>query len=237
MNVLALETATENCSVALAVGDEHSQLVEFAPRQQADLLLPMVERLLAGAGISRRQLDVVAFGCGPGSFTGLRIAAATCQGIALGLSLPVARVSTLAALAHQRYRIAGVQRSLACLDARMSEVYWGRYETNAAGSTQLLDEERVESPEALLQFLSGQQPDHDLELAGSGARVVMGLPGSDVLDGKISYTDVLPEALDVLALAGTLIDANELLSPEMALPVYLRDRVALTEAERSGQGC
>jgi len=235
MNVLALETATENCSVALAVGDEHTQLLEFAPQQQANLLLPMVDRLLAESEVSRHHLDVVAFGCGPGSFTGLRIAAAACQGIALGLSLPVARISTLAALAHQRYRVADVQHSLACLDARMNEVYWGRFETTALGATREVDEERVESPAVLAQTLIDQFADEPIELSGSGASLVadaMRDAMPDAKPAKFTVVDALPEAMDVLALALPVIEAGELLTPDQAIPVYLRDRVALTEAER-----
>lgn len=236
MNLLALETATSYCSVALTVKGEQRQLDQAAPQKHAALLLPMVEQLLAEAGLSRKQLDAIAFGQGPGSFTGLRIAAAAAQGIALGLDLPVAPVSTLAAVAHQRYRLAGIRQCIACLDARMSEVYWGCYETAAGGHSQLLAEEQVGAPAELQLQINDQGLDRDWELAGDGAGLLFADSGAS--EGSEQplvirhCSDIHPQALDVALLALPRVERAEVVVAADALPVYLRNRVALTEAER-----
>lgn len=242
MNLLALETATTHCSVALLMGSEQLHLNEVAPQKHAALLLPMVDKLMAQAGLSKSQLDAVAFGQGPGSFTGLRIAAAATQGIALGLDLPVAGVSTLAALAHQRYRIAGVAQCIACLDARMSEIYWGFYETQSMGCSQQVNEEQVGSVDELLKIINegattekgatseSQATFH--EVAGDGAGL---LQSSTEANDKNLISDVHPQALDVALLALQRINTGDVVEAASALPVYLRNRVALTESERAQQ--
>lgn len=231
MNLLALETATTHCSVALSVDGEQLQLDESAPQKHAALLLPMVEKLLAEAGLSKSQLTAVAFGQGPGSFTGLRIAAAAAQGIALGMDLPVAGISTLAALAHQRFRVAGVSHCIACLDARMSEVYWGFFETEAMGTSRAAAEEQVGSVDDLLKIINDEVVATSLaayrEVAGDGATL---LPA-----GLNAVSDIHPQALDVALLALPRVARGDVVEAAAALPVYLRNRVALTERERAEQ--
>ncbi len=243
MNILALETATSFCSVALSVNGEQRQLDQAAPQKHAAMLLPMVEQLLADAGLSRKQLDAIAFGRGPGSFTGLRIAAAAAQGIALGLNLPVAPVSTLAAMAHQRFRAEGVQQCIACLDARMSEVYWGCYKTIATGGSVLVEQEHVGSPAELRQQIGDQGLQPDWEIAGDGARLLFAnieqteqskKPEQKTFTMK-SCSELHPLALDVVLLALPLMQSGEVVAAADALPVYLRNRVALTEAERNNK--
>ena len=240
MKILAFDTATENCSSALLLDDEIIQLCENAPQQHAKLLLPMIEQLLAGAGVSKRQLDGVVFGRGPGSFTGLRIAAAAAQGMALGLDLPVAGVSTLQAIAHQCYRLNGDELTLACIDARMSQVYWAAYETKSVGDSQLLGEESVADPHTV------NLPDDRIwAMAGTGLKVCVEHQ-ADVIarldtdsagsrSKKINLNTVLPEAHDMLLLAKAVFEQGQGVSAEQAIPVYLRDKVALTEAERAAQ--
>ena len=125
MKLLALDTATEACSVALNIDGELTEHYELLPRRHSRELLPMVEKIIAAAGLSLTQLDAVAFGCGPGAFTGLRVATAMAQGLAFGADLPVIPVSTLAALAQQAHRCYQSTHVLAAIDARMDEVYWG----------------------------------------------------------------------------------------------------------------
>ena len=228
MNVLALETATSYCSVALSINGEQKQSDEHAPQKHAALLLPMVEQLLAESGLSRNQLDAIAFGQGPGSFTGLRIAAAAAQGIALGLDLPVVGVSTLAALAHQRFRVADTTHTIACLDARMSEVYWGFYETSRIGECDAVSEERVGAPAELLQLIANANREKGWEVAGDGAPLLLESEKS-----ALAISDIHPEALDVLSLALPRVEKGDVVAAADALPVYLRNRVALTEAERA----
>lgn len=246
MNLLALETATTHCSVALLHGDERLQLDESAPQKHAALLLPMVEKLLAQAGLSKTQLDAVAFGRGPGSFTGLRIAAAAAQGISLGLDLPVVGVSTLASLAHQRYRVASVSHCIACLDARMSEIYWGFFETTASGACAETADEQVGSVEDLLKILSEGEVSGSFaaycEVAGDGANLLLPSNESGVVVNQVSclaglqpVSDIHPQALDVALLALPRVLQGDVVEAASALPVYLRNRVALTERERENK--
>lgn len=228
MNILALDTATDCCSCAIQVGGELVERTEVAPQKHAQLLLPMIDGLLVDVGVERSQLDAVVFGRGPGSFTGLRIAAAAAQGIAFALDLPVVGISTLAALAQQNYRLNQHSLTLACIDARMSEVYWAAYEV-VDDQVALLGEECVSDPVEVIApdergwCLSGsglavcrQQPDHAL---------------AAVSDAGLSA--MLPQARDMLELALPPLRAGEGVSADQALPVYLRNKVALTEAERA----
>jgi tRNA threonylcarbamoyladenosine biosynthesis protein TsaB len=146
--ILAIETATQACSAALSIDGEVLERYALAPRQHAALMLPMIESLLLEAGLSVEQLDAVAFGRGPGSFTGVRIAAGIVQGIAYAAGLAVVPVSTLAALALGGMREANTTRVIAAMDARKSEVYLGSY-INAGDNVLVLQgEERVCAPES-----------------------------------------------------------------------------------------
>ena len=151
MNLLAIETSTEACSVALHHGGTTIARSELAPRRHAELVLPMAEALLAEAGIGRRQLDAIAVGRGPGAFTGVRLAVSMAQGMALGLDLPVIPISSLAALALDAPDNGAAV--LAVIDARMGEVYAASYRRGADDTVQALDEERVCAPD-VLQLLS-----------------------------------------------------------------------------------
>ena len=123
MKLLALDTATEACSAAVLADGEVLERYELAPRRHAALILPMIESVLAEAGLEISQLDAIAVGRGPGAFTGVRIAIGIAQGIAFAADLPVALVSTLAALALGTARDTGATRIAAALDARMGEIY------------------------------------------------------------------------------------------------------------------
>ena len=127
MKLLAFDTAGEWCSAALLIDGSVRFRAEHAGQKHSQLLAPMLDELLAEAGLSYRQLDGLAFGCGPGSFTGLRIACGVAQGLALGADLPVLAISTLAALAQQAFRQHGRRQILSAFDARMAEVYWAAY--------------------------------------------------------------------------------------------------------------
>jgi tRNA threonylcarbamoyl adenosine modification protein YeaZ len=132
MKILAIETATEACSAALVQDGNVIERYVVAPREHNRLILSMIEAVLAEAGVGRTQIDAVAFGRGPGSFTGLRIAAGVTQGIAYGLDCPVLPVSTLAALAFQSFEEAAGEGVYACLDARMGEIYGGLFRRGQA---------------------------------------------------------------------------------------------------------
>lgn len=143
MKVLAIETAGDACSVALLCGDDCIERIQRGSRGHSQLLLPMVESVLAEAGIALGECDAIAYGKGPGSFTGLRIGVGVTQGLAYGAGLPVIGVSSLAALAWQ----AGEPIVLACIDARMDQVYWGSYRRTESNSVQLVGSESVSDPD------------------------------------------------------------------------------------------
>ena len=144
MIILALETATEACSAALNIDGEIRERFEIAPRGHSMLILPMLESLLTEADISLHQVDALAFGRGPGAFTGVRIGVGVAQGVAFGADLPVLPISTLATLAQATDAV----QVLAAIDARMDEVYWGSYRRDKSGLMYLQGEECVAAPDA-----------------------------------------------------------------------------------------
>jgi tRNA threonylcarbamoyladenosine biosynthesis protein TsaB len=227
--VLAIETATEACSVALALRGEVRERYEIAPRRHAELVLPMLDELLAEAGVAKSQIDAVAVGRGPGAFTGVRLAVAMAQGLALAWDKPVVPVSTLAVLAMRApaHETPDTARILALIDARMSEVYAGVFTRDAAGLVRAIDEERLCAPDALtwraplwVGVGSGWGA-YESALRGSLADAVLRVDAA-----------ALPHAADLARLALREFDAGRALPAEQAQPVYLRDKVALTEAER-----
>ncbi len=228
MNILAIETATEACSVALLHGEESIDRSELAPRRHAELVLPMAESLLAEAGITRKQLDAIAVGRGPGAFTGVRLAISVAQGLALALDLPVLPVSSLAALAMQAPDDgAGV---LAAIDARRDEIYAGTFRFSADGLVEPLDVERV------LAATDVVLPEADAwNVLGSGWAVYGGAIRERMSSApRWADGNRYPQACDVARLAAPLFTAGKGVPPEQALPVYLRDKVALTLEEQHG---
>lgn len=226
MKVLAFETSTEACSVALHVDGRTLERFEIAPRRHAELALPWAEALLAEAGLARSQLDAIAVGRGPGAFTGVRLAIGLAQGIALALDLPVAAVSTLQALALRAP--AGAGKVLACIDARMGEVYAAAY-VREGGALRAIDRETVLAPSvlALPDDAPGWYAVGTGMAAGEGVlreRLAAQLAGVDAA--------ALPHAGDVLALALPAIARGETLAAERLEPAYLRDNVALTLVEQ-----
>lgn len=218
MKILALDTATEACSAALYVAGEVSEQFEIAPREHGELILPMIEQLLASAGLDPGQLDAIAFGRGPGAFTGVRIAAGVTQGIAFAAGLPVIAISDLAAVALVAIERHDVQRVLVCMDARMGEVYWAQYST-ARDELHLCGTERLGPPASV-------QVDDGAFGAGSGWAAYPEL--SQRLAFGVSEFDaqLLPRASAVARLAVPVLRRGEVLRPEQAVPVYLRDEVA-----------
>jgi tRNA threonylcarbamoyladenosine biosynthesis protein TsaB len=224
MKLLAIETATEACSVALWLDGEVRERFELAPRRHAELTLPWAEQLLAEAGVGKSQLDAIAIGRGPGAFTGVRLAIAIGQGVALALDRPVIPVSTLAALALQ----ASGSRVLAAIDARMGEVYAGAFELRD-GDAIALDAERVVPPDAVVL------PDDGSVWRGVGTGfAALGEALATRLRPRFAAIDAaaLPHAGDVARLAAKAFARGEVVAPEFAEPAYLRDNVALTIAEQ-----
>lgn len=228
MKLLALDTATEACSAALYIDGEICQRYQLAPREHSHLILQMLDDCLAEADLSLAQLDALAFGRGPGSFMGLRIAAGVVQGISLAQDLPIVAVSTLASIAHIQMQQSGVERVLAAIDARMSEVYWGAY-INQQGMPVLQGKEMVVPPDQVPLPES-----RDWSGAGTG----WGAYG-DLLTQRLgdhvssSQAEVFPSAASIAELAVARLAAGEQgVAAAQAIPVYLRDQVAKKAASR-----
>ncbi len=218
MRILALETATEACSAALYLDGAILERFELAPRRHTELILPMLEALLNEAGLILSALDALAFGCGPGAFTCVRIAAAVVQGLALGASLKVVPVSTLAALALEAFCLSDADYALVALDARMGEVYWGVYRRGqgAVVPDSLFSPDKVITPEGIRGVGVGP----GWEAYGEALRLKV---GSDRL--LAIWPQQLPKASAIVQLAAEKLAHGEAVMPAQALPVYLRDRV------------
>lgn len=224
MKLLAFETSTEACSVALYADGEIVERFEIAPRRHAELSLPWADALLAEAGIAKSQLDAIAFGRGPGAFTGVRLAIALSQGIALALDRPLVPVSTLAVLAAQ----SDGARILAAIDARMGEIYTGTF---------LRDGNTLEatSPEAVMApadyALAGD--DQDWHGIGTGFAAAEGRLQTRLAERFIHIdATALPRAADLARLAALAYARGEAVAPELVEPAYLRNNVALTLEEQ-----
>ncbi len=256
MRLLAFETATEACSVALWVDGALTARHEVAPRRHAELALPWAEALLADAGLARSQIDAIAVGRGPGAFTGVRLAVSVAQGIALALDRPVVPVSTLATLSMRalaadgeapvadaapggsgRAEDAGTVPDahgrwiLAAIDARMGEVYVGAFRTDAGLVI-------AASPEAVLAPTAVRPPD-DVPAGVRWTGVGTGFAASDGalrvhLDARLRSVDAeaLPHAADVARLAVAAYARGEAVDAGQLQPAYLRDNVARTSAEQ-----
>lgn len=219
--ILALDTSTEACSCAVLQAGQVHERHELVPRQHAQLLLPMMQQLLRELGLEFNALDAIAFGAGPGSFTGLRIAAGVTQGIAFAANLPVIPVSTLAALALQG---AATHDSLvfSCLDARIEEVYWGWYSVKG-GKALLIGEEQLTRPELLPVTLpTGWQ---DAIAAGNGLNYQERMPPALTKHFSATLGDLLPRSGDIARIAAQLWEQGKTMAPDAVNPVYLRDKV------------
>jgi tRNA threonylcarbamoyladenosine biosynthesis protein TsaB len=228
MKILAIDTSADACSAALLIGDEIEQCLERQPRRHGELVLAMMERLLAAAGIGLAQLDALAFGRGPGSFTGVRIAASVVQGVAFAADLPVVPVSTLTAMAQGHFRSFGMSRIIPALDARMGELYWGPCRLGegdimrSAGAEEVASAEMVWLPEG--DGWSG---------IGSGWAAYGDLLRARMRSRLLSViTDTICESHDVAVLAVTELAEGRYVSAEQALPVYLRNRVTASPPDR-----
>ena len=223
MRILAIDTATEACSAALWNDGTLSAHFEICPREHTQRILPLVQEVLNESGTQLTDLAALAFGRGPGSFTGVRIGIGIAQGLALGAELPMIGVSTLATMAQGAWRKTGATRVLAAIDARMGEVYWAEYQRDEQGVWHGEESEAVLKPEAVRERL--QQLEGEWATVGTGWQAWPDLAngcGLTLADGAIQ----LPEAQDMLPLACHLFTAGKTVAVEHAEPVYLRNEVA-----------
>ncbi len=223
MRILAIDTATEACSVALWNDGTIFAHFEECPREHTQRILPLVKTILTEGNAALTDLDALAYGRGPGSFTGVRIGIGIAQGLALGAELPMIGVSTLATMAQGAWRMTGATRVLAAIDARMGEVYWAEYTRDENGVWHGEETEAVLKPEAVTERLK--------QLTGEWATVGTGWPawpemakdtGITLVDGNM----LLPAAEDMLPIAGQLLATGKTVAVEHAEPVYLRNTVA-----------
>lgn len=217
MKLLAVETSTEACSAALLIANEIHERFALSPQGHSDLILNMLDALLAEAGIILTAIDALAFGQGPGSFTGVRIGAGVVQGIAFAHDLPVLPISSLAALAQA----SGAKKVLAAIDARMGEVYWGAYTRGKEGLVMPTAAEQVCAPQAV-PLVEGK--------GWFGAGTGWGAY-SDTLCQRLGkgvsgwQAEHYPRACAVVQLGAAAFSKGEMVVAEQALPVYLRDNV------------
>ncbi|ATF10405.1 tRNA (adenosine(37)-N6)-threonylcarbamoyltransferase complex dimerization subunit type 1 TsaB [Candidatus Enterovibrio altilux] len=226
--ILAIDTAVENCSVALTVGNDVITRCKMAPREHTLKILPMIDNVLAEANLTLGQLDAVAYGRGPGSFTGVRIGIGIAQGLAFGADLPMVGVSTMAAMAQQTYRRKQVTRVLIAIDAHMNEIYFGGYQRKENGDWDVAFEETVLPPKDLNKKLLTSNVvtvNGEWTIAGTGWLAYPALASQ--LHLAINNSSVLyPESEDMLILAHHALLRGEAVDAENASPVYLRDNVA-----------
>lgn len=220
MNLLAFDTSTETLSIAVQAGAAVVEHTAAGGPMASATLIPAINELLARSGLALAQLDAIAFGRGPGSFTGLRTAAAVAQGLGFGAGVAVLPLDTLLAVAEEAHALEGVTRVVALLDARMGEVYCGAYERGATGWQQrqapvLLRPEQVEVPPGWA--LAGNVFAHH----------------GDRLPAATPRVPAVPTARALLRLVPARLATRADHPPAQALPLYIRDKVAQTTEERA----
>jgi tRNA threonylcarbamoyladenosine biosynthesis protein TsaB len=216
--ILAIETSSETASVALLRGDDVLSRVSSGVRTHSQAVLPIIQELLAEAGISLPQCDAVAFGSGPGSFTGVRTACGVAQGLAFGGKLPAVPVVTLDAMALACHQQHGAAEVLAVLDARMGEVYWAQYRFDNGALVAVLP--------PVLSAPADVQPQGSPVMCGNGlSAYAEAFPAG-------GFAEVMPHAAQIAQLAAMAFAAGHTVTAAEAQPLYLRNKVAYTQAER-----
>lgn len=221
MKILAIDTVTEMCSVALLVDAEVTMDEKLVKQTHTDVILPMIDQLLANSAVPFSDVDAIAFSRGPGSFTGLRIGAGVTQGLALAYDMPVIPVSSLAALAQGAWRVDQQTQVLACIDARRQEVYWACFQLQqelmaCIGQEKVSAAGQVKTPSAEAWYGVG---------SGFG-RYRDELSRNQMVTLSAQVADRFPLAQDILPFAVRAMHNKEYVDASAAIPVYLRDNVA-----------
>jgi tRNA threonylcarbamoyladenosine biosynthesis protein TsaB len=224
VNLLALDTSSVACSVALRIGDDLTERHEEQPREHTRLLMPMIESLLADAGASLSDLDAIVLGNGPGSFIGMRIAASVAQGLAFGASLQIVPVSSMAAIAARVIAVHGAGEVIVAQDAHMQEVYLGIYRPGPGSNPEATIAERLHDLSAIAEL----EPSSDRSRFGAGygwQRYPELLVANR--DRVSNVVDILhPHATDLLGLATIALENGGGVKPQNIAPAYLRHKVA-----------
>jgi tRNA threonylcarbamoyladenosine biosynthesis protein TsaB len=229
LKLLAIETSSEGCSAALFLDGKVVEDYRLAPRQHGKLILQMIESILKEANLKLTELDGLAFGRGPGSFAGLRIAAGVIQGLAFGAELPVVPVSTLAAISLQAQDEFGGEQFFSAFDARLDEVYWGVYQTDDAALVKPIVNEQVCSADQVV-----------VPIGIKGVAVGSGWESHrELLEKRVGkeaiikrVPDCIPKAASIARLAAIAFENGQAITAEQAQPIYLRDKVAKTKVEQ-----
>jgi tRNA threonylcarbamoyladenosine biosynthesis protein TsaB len=248
VRILALDTATQSCSAALLIDGSMISRERPLEHGHAAQILPMIDALLAEGGVVLSALSAIAFGRGPGAFTGVRLAASVTQGLAFGAGVPVVPISDLAALAQRALEVGErCRRVLACMDARMHEVYWACFERREA-LAEAVGEERLSAPASVAlptewaaEGVPRSEPFGAPPDAGRPSQAAHGSGVCGAGSGFAAYPELregvgarllaireelLPRAAEIVRLAEPEVAAGRVFPPEEALPVYLRDEVA-----------
>ena len=238
-NLLSIDASTEACSVALMQNESIIERYQVAPRQHANLLLPLVEELLAESQLTLTQLDAIACHVGPGAFTGIRIGVAIAQGLAYAASLPTIAVSSLASLAQQAWHKSDANTCFSAIDARMNEVYFGVFHKDENGLASALQPEIVVSPDLIdltdliSKFTQNTQDKESILKIGSGwgAYAEKFQQPSDSFG--IHIENKFPRASAGVELALQKWQNREILAPQDLQPVYLRNNVAAKKSVKN----
>ncbi|MCP5326178.1 MAG: tRNA (adenosine(37)-N6)-threonylcarbamoyltransferase complex dimerization subunit type 1 TsaB [Oceanospirillaceae bacterium] len=220
--ILAIDAAADGCSVALQSGADTFSRYTDAPRAHSKVLYPMLDEVLGEAGINKHQLQGVAFGKGPGSFTGIRIAAATAQGLGFALDIPLLPVSSLQGMAQQTYMQHGVQNVLTILDARMSELYFGLYAFD--GATGLMQPQKEDCIDAIAAQPWADDLPAGLVGVGNGWQMGDALAPAIRAAALQQFADILPHARYLLPAAQVMLQQGQGVAPEEIELVYLREQ-------------
>ena len=230
MRLLALDAATEACSVALWRDGEELGRSSEAGKGSAAQILQMVQECLAEAQLTLAALDALVCSIGPGAFTGVRISIAVAQGLAFGAGLPVIPITTLEALAFKAVQVTHATRAMACLDARMAEVYWGCFQADAAQGVTAIQAPAVSAPQAVVLPTDGHY-----QGIGRGFSAYPGLKELPGIEVPPNFDRCLPQAREMARLGALRLGVGAGMDPALLTPLYLRDKVALTTAERQLQ--
>jgi tRNA threonylcarbamoyladenosine biosynthesis protein TsaB len=216
MKILAFDTSTSACSVALQNGDLVSVLHQIAPMQHAQLILPMIYKLLGSHSLAPNELDAIAYGCGPGSFTGIRIASSVAQGIGFAIKKPIISVSSLATLAQTAYLEQQWTKLSVAMDARMGKMYWATYEINPSGVAELIGNEQLGSP-----YEVTYTDKTDMCGIGDGWEMYKETLMKRGFRPKAIKATQLPSAKALLQLAKAKFEQGEWVAASQAVPIYL----------------
>ncbi len=230
MNLIAIDTSTENCSVALLARKEIKEISSLTSQHHAEIVLDMVDKLLTQNGVAKSDLDAIVFGNGPGSFTGVRIATSTAQGLALGLNLKVVPVCSLAALALQACDGTDEDYSIGAIDARMGEVYIAIYKRIGSDLIPLLEPSVLKPQEACEKIRTIIGVAHAVG-GGSG----MDLLYDAGLNKNIRKRSQFPDAEYIMRLGTLAFERGETVFPEQALPLYVRNEVTWKKVSEQGK--